>query len=391
MRILLGISGGIAAYKTPELVRLLQKRGHSVAAALTPAAQQFVSPTVLRTLCDHSVMTDIFAGEPGAVEHIELADWAEVMVVAPATAQTLARLASGAADEPVSLSFLATRARKLVCPAMNVNMWQAAPVQRNVAQLRADGAVVLEPEAGELACGWVGAGRLPELETIAAAVESLRPDGPWRGRRVLITAGPTREFIDPARFLSNPSTGKMGFALAEAAAALGAEVVLVAGPTSLPTPHGVQRVDVISAADMLAACIQACEQKVPDVVIGAAAVADFTPAEPCRHKRKKDQMLDALPLKRTEDVLATIVTRYRPRIKVGFAAESKDVLAYAKAKLERKGLDLVVANNITEPGAGFAADTNRVWLVSADAEPQALPAADKKEVARRILAHHLFQ
>mgnify|MGYP000689970582 CR=1 FL=1 len=385
MNVLLGISGGIAAYKAPDLLRRFQKAGHRVAVALTPAAQRFVSPLVLRTLADGDVMDDVFAVHAG-VEHVALADWPDVMAVAPATAHTLARLATGMADEPVSLCFLATRAARIVFPAMNVNMWNAAATQENVARLRGRGVVVVEPESGELACGWQGAGRLPDLDTIVAATVALvAKQRDLAGVRVVVTAGPTREFLDPVRFISNPSTGAMGFAVAQRAAARGAAVTLVAGPTTLATPPGVERRDVVTAAEMREAVFAVLSERPADVLVAAAAVADYRPARPSPHKVKKGEGGQLLELERTADILAEAVARFAPPVRVGFAAETEDILANARAKLERKDLSLVVANDVSPATGAWGPGPTTVWLVRREGEPVALAGVSKTTVADRLL------
>ncbi|RMF16973.1 MAG: bifunctional phosphopantothenoylcysteine decarboxylase/phosphopantothenate--cysteine ligase CoaBC [Candidatus Dadabacteria bacterium] len=387
MIVLLGISGGIAAYKAPEIVRAFQRRTYQVACALTPDAARFVSPMVLRTLTGGQVLDDLFAAEETGIGHITFADRADVMVVAPATAQTIARLAHGFADEPVSLSFLAATCPRIIFPAMNSNMWQQAPVQQNVALLRERGHTVIDPDSGELACGWTGPGRLPDPERIVREVAALLAgSGRLSGRRVLITAGPTREFIDPVRFLSNPSTGKMGFALAEAARDAGAQVVLVHGPVTMSPPDGVEAVAVVSAEDMSAAVERRIlEDEPPDVFIGAAAVADYTPADRSPSKLKKDQPLDAIPLQRTPDILATVSASGRVPVCIGFAAETNDVIDNAREKLSRKGLALVIANQVGTADAGFAHDHNEVHLVSKDSVVS-LPRASKADLARTIIS-----
>lgn len=385
MKVLLAVSGGIAAYKSPDLLRRFQKAGHQVAVALTPAAQRFVSPLVLRTLADGAVMDDIFATDE-RVGHVALADWADVMVVAPATAQTLARLACGMADEPVSLCFLATRARRIVFPAMNVNMWTNPATQENVARLRSRAVEVVEPESGELACGWEGSGRLPDLDAIVA-ISTAGPLSPGllTGVRVVVTAGPTREFLDPVRFLSNPSSGKMGFALAARAAARGADVTLISGPVSLATPPNVRRIDVVSAAEMRAAVFATLEERSADVLIAAAAVADYRPVAVAEQKVKKGADKKSLALERTADILADAVQRFMPRVRVGFAAETERVLEHARAKLERKNLSLVVANDVSASAGVFGSDSTSVWIIERDGTTTEVARASKVAVADRIL------
>lgn len=392
MKILLCISGGIAAYKTPELCRELQRSGHQVAIAMTTAAQQFVSPLTLKVLTNQPILADIFTDEQQGIGHITLADWADLILVAPATAETLAKLAHGHANDPVALSYLAATCPKLIFPAMNVNMWQAASTQRNVQQLVNDGATVIDPAKGQLACGWIGAGRLPDLHDIVSIVNQLAIDKKTSpelallaGKTLLITAGPTREFIDPVRYISNPSTGKMGFALAEVAANNGAKVILVTGPSALSTPHCVQRIDVVSAKDMYNAVHQQIQKNSIDMFIAAAAVSDYTPKiqEPVKQKKSSgDQVLE---LKRTEDILASVTAAYHIPVVIGFAAETNNVLAYAQNKLKQKKLDLIVANDVSDSSAGFASNNNHVWLIDAQSQ-QELPLASKKHIASTILS-----
>lgn len=384
-KLLLGISGGIAAYKTPDLVRRLQRDGWQVGVAMSPAAARFVSTLSLRTVADYLVMDDIFEVESAGVGHIDLADWADLMVVAPATAQMLARLAAGQADEPVSLSFLATRAPKMVFPAMNVNMWNAPAVRRNVERLRADGVDVVDPAAGELACGWVGAGRMPDVDDIVRLAGARRTPTDLAGRHVVITAGPTREFLDPVRFLSNPSTGRMGFALAARALARGARVTLVAGPVELAAPVGARRIDTVSAGDMHAAVRNTLLTDPADVLIATAAVADWTPAKTAASKQKKSSGPLQLEFVQTADILSEAVAEFKPAVAVGFAAETDDVLDYARGKLAQKGLDLIVANQVGGESGGFADTRNHVWILDRDGATVEVPLQAKEIVADRIL------
>jgi len=363
MRIVLGISGGIAAYKTPALIRELVKRGHEVGAALTPAATQFVAPLAVRTVATHDVLVDLFAETSDGIGHIELADWAEVIAVAPATATTLSRLAAGAAEEPVSLTCLASRAAKIVFPAMNVNMWQAAATQRNMTTLEADGYKVVPPDSGTLACGWEGAGRLPELSRLATWIEYAGTPNDLAGKHVVVTAGPSREPLDPVRFLSNPSSGRMGFAVAEAAAAYGADVTLIAGPTELPPPPGVTHIGVDTAAAFAEAVEQTLAVRTADLFVGAAAIADWAPAQRAAQKLKKTENPLDVDFAPTPDILARAVAGGRVRYAIGFAAETEDVERHARAKLERKGLDAIVANNVGDASGGFSAATNRITLI----------------------------
>jgi phosphopantothenoylcysteine decarboxylase/phosphopantothenate--cysteine ligase len=386
-RVLLAVSGGIAAYKIPELVRVLDRAGYAVRCALTEAATRFVSPLVLQTLTREPVRTDLLdPGEEGQIGHIDLADQADLVLVAPATAHLLARMAAGLADDLVSTLLLATRAPILVAPAMNVNMWEHPATQANVATLAARGVRFVGPESGALACGWEGAGRMAEPEAIGAAVELLLGPASLAGERVLVTAGGTREPIDAVRAIVNRSSGKMGFALAAEAARRGATVVLVAGPSALATPAGVRRVDVETALEMRAAV--RAELAAASVVIMAAAVADFRPAAPVAGKIKKEDLPEGagleLALVRNPDILAEISRERGGRIVVGFAAEGRDVIAAARRKLARKGCDLLVANDVSRSDAGFESDRNAVALLAPDGDVEELPLLDKREVAARI-------
>ena len=385
--VLVAVSGGIAAYKIPELVRALDRAGHAVRCVLTEAATQFVSPLVLQTLTHEPVRTSLLdPGEEGQIGHIDLADWAEAVVVAPATANVLAKLAAGIADDLVTTVLLATRAPVLVAPAMNVNMWEHPATQANLATLRARGVRFVGPEAGELACGWEGTGRMSEPAAIAGEVELLLGTKSLAGERVIVTAGGTREAIDGVRALVNRSSGKMGFALAAEAARRGADVALVAGPTALATPRGVRRIDVESALDMRAAVLS--EWPRASVLVMAAAVADFRPADSVAGKLKKEDLAEGagleLRLVQNPDILAELSRERGARIVVGFAAESRDVLAAARRKLVRKGCDLLVANDVSRSDAGFESDRNAVALLSPDGTVEELPLLDKPEVAARI-------
>ena len=387
-RVLLALSGGIAAYKVPELVRQLQRQGCEVRCIATPAALEFVTPLVLQSLTGLPVRARLFdPSEEGEIDHIALADRAELMLVAPATAHTLARMAHGLADDLVTTVALATRAPLLVAPAMNVNMWKHPATQENVRVLRERGVSFVGPESGELACGWEGEGRMAEPAAIAAAAERLLGPSDLAGLRVLVTAGGTRERVDAVRFLGNRSSGKMGFAIAAEAARRGAEVVLVAGPVSLPTPAGVTRVDVESAVEMRDAVLGALPKV--DVVVKAAAVADFRPSAPEARKIRKEDLPDgagiALELVRNPDILAEVCRQKGDRLVVGFAAESHDVIASARRKLARKGCDLMVANDISQEGSGFDADQNAVSFVWPGGEVESLPPLAKSEVATRLL------
>ncbi len=386
-RVLVAVSGGIAAYKVPELIRCLARAGHEVRCIVTAAATRFVSPLVLQTLSGSPVRSDLFdPGEESEIGHVALADWAELVVLAPATAHTLARLAHGLADDLVSTVLLATRAPVLAAPAMNVQMWRHPATRENVACLRQRGVRFIGPESGPLACGWEGEGRMSEPEAIAAQVALCLGPRSLGGARVVVTAGGTREPIDSVRALTNRSSGKMGFAIAAEAARRGAETVLVAGPCALETPPGVRRVDVETALEMRSAVL--AELPAVSAVVMAAAVADFRPARPAASKIRKEDLGDAAPaieLVRNPDILAEISAQPRDgRIIVGFAAEDRDVLETARRKLARKGCDLLVANDVSRTDAGFDSDRNAVIFVRPGGEAAELPLMPKAEVAARL-------
>jgi phosphopantothenoylcysteine decarboxylase/phosphopantothenate--cysteine ligase len=357
-RILLGVTGGIAAYKSAELVRRLRDAGAEVRVVMTASALHFVGATTFQALSGHPVRSSLWdAAAEAAMGHIELARWATRVVIAPASANVIARLAQGRANDLLSTLCLATEAPLTVAPAMNRVMWAHPATQANVATLRARGVGILGPASGDQACGEVGAGRMVEPAAIVAALADDAPAGVLAGRRLLISAGPTYEDIDPARFIGNRSSGKMGFALATAARALGAQVTLVAGPVALPTPAGVRRIDVRRAAQMRDAVLAGLAGH--DVYIGAAAVADYAPAETSDRKIKKTGDTLTLTLQRTPDILAEVAAHpQRPRLVVGFAAETNDLEAYARDKLARKGLDMIAANDVGQAGQGFEADDN---------------------------------
>ncbi|HTS80221.1 MAG TPA: bifunctional phosphopantothenoylcysteine decarboxylase/phosphopantothenate--cysteine ligase CoaBC [Myxococcaceae bacterium] len=368
-RIGLGVGGGIAAYKAAELVRALQRAGAQVRVSMTPAATSFVTPLTFQALSGHPVLTDILdASQEAAFGHIEFARWSELFVVAPATADLLARMVAGMGNDALAATLLAYRGTVLLAPAMNTAMWEHAATQRNLAVLAKDVRYrFVGPGAGLLACGEVGSGRLSEPEQIVGAAAELFAEGPLAGARVLVTAGPTREFLDPVRFISNPSTGKMGLAVARAARARGARVTVVLGPVTGVDRTGLEIVDVVTAEDMRDAVLSRLAQT--DVLVATAAVSDWRPAHRAEQKLKKDDPAADAPLEllRTPDVLALAAERvrglpHRPLL-VGFAAETENVVENATAKLLRKGLDLIVANDVTRPDAGFAADTNSVVIV----------------------------
>jgi phosphopantothenoylcysteine decarboxylase/phosphopantothenate--cysteine ligase len=383
-RVVVGVAGGIAAYKAAELVRALVKAGAEVRVVMTDAAQRFITPLTLQALSQHPVATDTFdLTQEATIGHIQLADTAELLVIAPATADVIARLAHGLANDLLTTVALACRAPLLLAPAMNVNMWRHPATQANLRTLVERGVHTVGPDAGELACGWIGEGRLIEAADIAAACAELLGPRDWAGRRVLVTAGPTYEPIDPVRFLGNRSTGKMGFAIAARAARRGAEVTLIAGPTALPTPAGVRRVDVETARQMRQATLDAVEGAA--MVVMTAAVADYRPSVEAPEKLKKAELGDApsVALTKNPDILAEL--KGRAPVVVGFAAETEDVERHAAEKLRQKGCDLIVANDVSEAGSGFGTDTNRVVLLARDGSIERLPLLDKDEVAERIL------
>lgn len=399
-RVVLGISGGIAAYKAAELTRLLRKAGAIVQVVMTHAAQAFIPPLTLQTLSGHPVATELFdLTQESEIGHITLADSADLLVIAPATADLLARLSLGLASDLLTTVALACQAPLLLCPAMNVNMWSKPQVQQHVAQLVAWGAHIVGPASGELACGWVGAGRLVEPIEIVAAAESVlasRQHQDLRGRWVVITAGPTYEAIDPVRFIGNRSSGKMGFALAADAAQRGAEVTLVAGPVALETPPGVHRINVESAREMSQAVLPLLDRnRAPDCIVMAAAVADHRPSEVAPRKRKKQDLgpSPAIALTENPDILRSLGQKRRSGtpLLVGFAAETHDVEEYARRKILEKGCDVIIANNVAEDGSGFGTDTNRVTILTRRAgdsiEVLALPLLSKSAVADKIWSH----
>jgi phosphopantothenoylcysteine decarboxylase / phosphopantothenate---cysteine ligase len=390
MRITLGVTGGVAAYKAAELVRRLQQDGFSVQVVMTRGAREFVTPLTFAALSGQKVITDLFAESGGeanlesAIEHIAVAQRTDLLLVAPATADILAKFARGIADDFLTTLYLASTAPVVVAPAMNVNMWNHAATQENVEKLRARGVRIVEPDEGYLACGMTGAGRLAGQEAIVVAVrEALRVQRDLQGQTILVTAGPTCEDLDPVRYLTNRSSGKMGYAVAEAAALRGARVLLVSGPTSLDTPAGVERTDVRSAEEMR----RAVTERFPEcsIAIFAAAVADYRPVETAREKIKRNKELLTLMLEPTPDILASVADRRGETIVVGFAAETDHVAENARKKLVAKNADLIVANDVTAEGAGFDHDTNVVTMFARDGRDLALPRMSKSEVAQRIL------
>jgi len=391
MRITLGVTGGVAAYKAAELVRLLQQDGFTVQVVMTRGAREFVTPLTFAALSGQKVITDLFAGTAGgeanlesAIEHIAVAQRTDLLLVAPATADILAKFAHGIADDFLTTLYLASAAPVVVAPAMNVNMWEHAATQENIATLRARGIHIVHPGEGYLACGMVGSGRLAGQEEIVRAVRDvLHAHRDLEGQSVLVTAGPTCEDLDPVRYLTNRSSGKMGYAVAEAAALRGAKVLLVTGPTALETPAGVERINVRTAEEMHRAVLDSFERCT--LAILAAAVADYRPVEKHPEKIKKSRESLTVSLEPTADILAEVAKIKGDRIIVGFAAETDHVAENARKKLTAKNADLIVANDVTAEGAGFDSDTNVVTIFSRDGRDLALPKMRKSEVARRIL------
>lgn len=383
-RILLGITGGIAAYKSAELVRCLTARGAQVKVVMTSAAQEFITPLTLQALSGQPVHTALLDPRAEAgMGHIELARWADLVLVAPASADFMARLASGEAGDLLTTLCLATPARLILAPAMNQRMWLNASTQTNASLLLERGIALLGPADGSQACGDVGPGRMLEPLELAELVSQQFTTGALAGKKVVITAGPTREAIDPVRYISNHSSGKMGYALAEAAAEAGATTLLISGPTRLATPSRVTRIDVTSAREMFDASMATLADC--DLFIAAAAVADYRPAQLATQKIKKtasDEM--TLTLVKNPDIVATVAAAQPKPYTVGFAAETQDVIHYARGKLERKNLDLVIANDVSQTGIGFNSDRNAVTLVWPESE-QVLAEAGKSQLARDLI------
>lgn len=391
MRITLGVTGGIAAYKSAELVRRLQDEGHAVQVVMTRAAREFVTPLTFAALSGQRVITDLFSSQSGgegsldsAIDHIAVAQRTDLLLVAPATADVLAKFARGIADDFLTTLYLASTAPVVVAPAMNVNMWQHKATEENVATLRARGVRIVEPSEGYLACGMTGSGRLAEQEEILKTVRAvLSGKQDLAGETVLITAGPTCEDIDPVRFLTNRSSGKMGYAVAAAALGRGAKVVLVSGPTALETPRGVEQIDVRSTEEMHLAVRKRFADST--MAIFAAAVADYRPATKAGQKIKRSGESLTLRLEPNPDILANAAREKGERLIVGFAAETEHVAENARKKLTEKNADMIVANDVSREGAGFDGDTNIVTLFSRDGRDLPLPRLSKPEVAERIL------
>lgn len=383
--VVLGVTGGIAAYKSAEIASQLKKQGHDVYVIMTKHATEFIAPLTFETLTNHPVVVDMFTREtPWEVEHIALAKRADVFLVAPASANFLGKYANGIADDMLTTTVLATKAPVVLAPAMNTNMWSNAIVQKNVEALKSFGVSMVGPGSGYLACGDLGKGRMSEPEEIVEAVHDALAQKDLNGKRILVTAGPTRETVDPVRYITNHSSGKMGFAIARAAKRRGAAVTLIHGPVALPLPYGVEECAVISTQDML----EAVQDRFLDcdLLIMAAAPADFTMQEQSNRKIKK---VDGQPmvwqLKQTQDILGALSSKRNGQVVVGFAAETNDVQSYAMDKLQRKRLNMIVANDVTQKGAGFGTDTNIVTVVHEDGRICPHDIAPKEEIADFIL------
>jgi phosphopantothenoylcysteine decarboxylase / phosphopantothenate---cysteine ligase len=384
-RIVLGVTGGIAAYKAAEFARLLVKEEADVHVVMTENAQKFMAPLTFQTLSGNPVVSDPFALlEDSEIGHIALADLAELVVILPATANIIGKIANGIADDFLSTMVMATKAPVLFVPSMNVNMWENKALQKNIQTLTGIGYHLMEPGEGELACHWYGKGRLPELNDVAEKMEDLFSPKDLKGEKIVITAGPTQEPIDPVRFITNPSSGKMGYALATMARRRGAEVTLITGPVSFPPPRrDIQWVPVRSAEEMREAVFSHLGGS--SVVIKAAAVSDYRPKVTSEKKIKKGSSDYILALERTKDILEELGKKKGNRILVGFAAETEDVVANAKKKLLEKNLDFIVVNDVTKPGAGFGSDTNQVKILYPSGQVKDLPLMTKEEVSQFIL------
>ena len=386
--VVLGVTGGIAVYKACEVLRLLQKQGMDVYVVMTKNASRFVAPLTFETLSGHPVAVDTFE-RPATweVEHIALAKRADLFLIVPATANIIGKMACGIADDMLSTTVMATKAPVMIAPAMNTGMWENPAVQENIATLKRRGVHIVAPVSGYLACGDIGSGKLEDVNVIAeAALSVLRQEQDMKGVRVMVTAGPTREALDPVRYISNRSSGKMGYAIARAAAARGAEVTLLTGPVSLDVPQGVHVVPFTTTQDLLARALEHAPNQ--DILIQSAAPADYRAEEIASQKIKKNHGEDfVLRLIENPDVAATLGRNKREdQVFVGFAAETNDVLEHARGKLVKKNLDMIVANDVTKPGAGFDVDTNIVTLITRE-DMTSLPMLTKSEVADHILSH----
>jgi phosphopantothenoylcysteine decarboxylase/phosphopantothenate--cysteine ligase len=384
-KVVVGITGGIAAYKAAEFVRLLVKEEVDVHVVMTENAQKFIAPLTFQTLSGNPVVSDPFALlEDATIGHIALADLAELVVILPATANIIGKIAHGIADDFLSTMVMATKAPVLFVPSMNVNMWENKALQKNIQTLLEMGYHLLEPGEGELACHWYGKGRLPELNEVMEKMEDILSTKDLKGEQILVTGGPTQEPIDPVRFITNRSSGKMGYALAKMARRRGAEVILITGPASLPLPRrDIKFLPVRSAEEMRKAVFGSLVGS--SVVIKAAAVSDYRPKVISQKKIKKGESETTLTLERTKDILEELGKKKGNRILIGFAAETEDLIANAKKKLKEKNLDFIVVNDVTQPGAGFGSDTNQVKIIYPSGQVKDLPLMTKEEVSELIL------
>ena len=385
-KIVLGVTGGIAAYKAIALTSKLSQAGATVQVILTEGAQEFVTPLSFQAISRQPVYTDTFDElDSGKIQHIDLADWADLFIIAPATANLIGKYANGIADDMLSTTLLATTAPVYLAPAMNVDMYEHPAVQDNLNRLTERGVLLIDPNEGYLACGYTGKGRLAEPEDIVAYLEGQLSKGrPLAGKKLLVTAGPTQEKIDPVRYLTNYSSGKMGFSIAEVAAEMGADVTLVAGPVSLPTPKNVRRIDVVSTEDMYQATLEHFPAQ--DIVIKSAAVSDYRPKTQATEKIKKQSEQMTIEVERKQDILKTLGQKKTDQYLVGFAAETNDVKRYGQKKLTEKNLDAIVINDVSKAGIGFGSDDNEVLIVMKDGSEIKIDKTSKLAVAQQLLS-----
>ena len=382
--IVLCVCGGIAAYKSVELLRLLVKQGARVKVIMTQSAKKFIAPLTFEVISGHSVYSDLFeTGQNASIKHIDWADKADAVVVAPATANIIGKMANGIADDAMSTFILAAKAPFLLAPSMNTFMYESIPVQRNLDTLENDGIIIMEPDAGELACGTSGPGRLPEPEHIAGRLKSMLTPKDLKGQTVLVTAGPTQEYIDPVRFISNPSSGKMGFAIAKAAEQRGAQVILITGPVHLPDPHGILTLKVKTAKEMGETLFEHMTHS--NIIIKTAAVSDYTPLDKSEQKIKKIKSEMLLPLKKNMDILKKIGAQKKDQILIGFAAETEQLEKHATGKLIKKNLDMIVGNIVGTESSGFQSNTNEVTFFYKDGTKEPFESMEKEAVAHILL------
>jgi phosphopantothenoylcysteine decarboxylase / phosphopantothenate---cysteine ligase len=384
-KIILGVTGGIAAYKAAELARLFVRGGAEVQVVMTPAATEFITPLTFQTLTGRPAYVEMYTERTGdqKIRHIDLLDQADLIVIAPATANTIAKIAGGLADNLLTTLYLAATCPVVVVPSMNINMYAHRAVQNNLTRLGEHGCLIMDPDAGELACGVYGKGRMPEPEDIYKFARASLLTKDFKGVKAIVTAGPTREPLDPVRYLSNPSTGLMGYAIAEALSERGGEVTLISGPTHLLPPAGVKTVAITTADEMYKAVTEG--YKDVNLVIKAAAVSDFRPSESFKHKVKKEDAVQTLQLERNRDILQELGSQKKDCILIGFAAETEEAIQNAHQKLLKKNLDLIIVNDVSEPGAGFAVKTNRVSIIDHEGNIEKIPLMDKYKLSHEIL------